>query len=164
MFKNLFRKTHTQNLYAPVNGEIVQLEQVNDPVFSQKIMGEGIAIIPVDGEIVAPVDGEVTMIASTNHAIGIRTKKGTEILIHIGLETVALKGKGFEVLVKEGEQVSTGQPLITFDLPYIRDHAKDIITPIIITNGNDDKNQQITLTSEKKALAGKTLLVTLSST
>src|SRR5699024_3774093 len=102
MFKNLFKKKETpkeEQIIAPLSGKVKQLEEVPDPTFSEKMMGEGIAIEPDEGLVVAPFDGEIIQVFPTKHAIGIQGESGLEILIHIGLETVSLKGEGFEVFV-----------------------------------------------------------------
>lgn len=104
----LFKKKGV-DLLAPLNGTIIPLEEVPDPVFSQKMMGEGVAIQPTGGHVYAPFSGEIIMITPTKHAIAIRSKSGVEVLIHIGLETVSLKGEGFKLAVKEGEHVSIQQ-------------------------------------------------------
>ncbi|MDY0406830.1 PTS glucose transporter subunit IIA [Virgibacillus sp. 179-BFC.A HS] len=137
------------------------LEEVPDPVFSEKMMGEGIAIIPSDGTIISPVDGEVVQVPATKHAVGLVGKDGTEILIHIGLETVELKGEGFTPKVQTGDKVSAGQPIMEVDLNYVREHAKDIVTPIVITNSGDS-GKNYTLTSESEAKAGETVIITVS--
>ncbi|WP_318617187.1 PTS glucose transporter subunit IIA [Sporosarcina sp. YIM B06819] len=159
MLSKLFKKRNLE-IFAPVNGEIISLDQVPDPVFSQKMMGEGVAIMPTNGHIHAPVDGTVVLISDTKHAIALRTTDGTELLIHIGLETVSLQGKGFKVLVETGDQVSLGQSLIEVDWVYIGEHAKSIITPIIITNSSD-KNVQCVHAND--GIMGKTLLMTVSN-
>ena len=158
MLSGLFKKRKLE-IYAPVNGEIIPLDQVPDPVFSQKMMGEGVAIIPTGGTFHAPVEGTVVLISDTKHAIGLRTNDGTEILIHIGLETVSLQGKGFTVLVGENDKVSLGQPLIEADLDYIREHATSIVTPIIITNSSEKDVQCV---HAKEGIMGETLLMTVS--
>lgn len=122
------------DINAPVEGNLVQLEDVPDPVFSEGLMGKGIAIEPANNTICSPVDGKISMIAPSKHAIGINTLDGVEILIHIGLETVELNGKGFEVLVSEGETISTGTPLIEFDKLSLEEQSYNTITPIIVTN------------------------------
>ncbi|KIY22265.1 MULTISPECIES: PTS sugar transporter subunit IIA [Mesobacillus] len=138
MFKKLFGKKEepikTIQILAPITGKAVHLNEVPDPVFSEKMMGDGLAIEPAEGIVVAPVDGEIIQVFPTKHAIGIRARNGAEILIHIGLETVSLKGEGFETHVKQGDQVKAGQKLVTFDMEIIREKAKSTITPIIITN------------------------------
>jgi sugar PTS system EIIA component len=158
---NFFKKANVQ-IYAPVNGEIIPIEQVPDPVFSQKMMGEGVAIIPTNGGIYAPADGTVILVAATKHAVGIRTKDGTEILIHVGLETVALNGEGFSVAVEEGDKVSLGQLLIDVEWEYIRKHAKSSVTPIVITNSQEGK-KQYSITEEKNGMQGKTVIITAST-
>ncbi len=159
MLSGLFKKRNVE-IYAPVNGEIIPLDQVPDPVFNQKMMGEGVAVIPNEGTFRAPVEGTVVLIADTKHAIGLRTNDGTEVLIHIGLETVSLQGKGFTVLVETGDTVSLGQPLIEVDLEYIREHATSIVTPIIITNSSE---KVVQCTHTKDGVTGKTLVMTVSN-
>jgi sugar PTS system EIIA component len=138
VFKKLFGKKEesikTIQLMSPIQGTAVDLSTVPDPVFSEKMMGDGLAIQPDEGVVVSPVDGEIMQVFPTKHAVGIRAKNGAEILIHIGLETVSLKGEGFETHVKQGDSVKTGDKLVTFDLEVIREKAKSTITPIIITN------------------------------
>src|SRR5690625_692457 len=122
MFKNLFKKSSEQEkleIYAPLNGKVVKLEDVPDPVFNQKMMGEGIAIMPSEGKVVSPVECKIVQVPESKHAVGIEAVDGTEILIHVGLETVALKGEGFTVNVAAGDKVSVGDQLMEFDLNYI---------------------------------------------
>ncbi|WP_419954529.1 PTS sugar transporter subunit IIA [Neobacillus niacini] len=157
MVFSIFKKSKLQ-IYAPVNGDIRSLEEVPDPVFSQKMMGEGIAILPKEGKVYSPVDGTVILIAATKHAIGIRASDGTEILIHVGLETVSLNGKGFRVAVNEGDKISVGQMIMEVDWEYISKNAKSTITPIVITN-SEDRNRHYTLTEEKIAVQGKTVII-----
>ncbi|MDQ1004448.1 PTS system glucose-specific IIA component [Neobacillus niacini] len=154
-----FYKKEKLQIIAPVNGTIIPLEDVPDPVFGQKMMGEGIAMCPSGGDIHSPVSGTVILIAATKHAIGIRADDGTEILIHVGLETVALNGKGFTLAVNQGDKISVGQRLMEVDWEYIKVHAKSIVTPIVITNSQDGK-KQYTLTDEKNAVVGKTVIIT----
>ena len=113
----------------------------------------------IKGNIHAPVEGTVVLVSDTKHAIGLRSNDGTEILIHIGLETVSLKGEGFTVLVAAGDKVSVGQALIEVDWDYIREHAKSIITPIVITN-SAERNVQLEVT--KEGIMGETVLMTIS--
>ncbi|MBS2969361.1 PTS glucose transporter subunit IIA [Metabacillus sp. KIGAM252] len=140
MFKKLFGKkeevSKEETVFAPMKGKLVTLEEVPDPVFSQKMMGDGAAIIPAEGKVVAPVNGEVIQLFHTKHAIGLRSETGMELLIHIGLETVSMNGEGFEAHVKEGDKVSAGDLLITCDLSLINEKASSTITPIVITNGD----------------------------
>ncbi|HDP5789075.1 TPA: PTS transporter subunit IIABC [Staphylococcus aureus] len=123
-------------VHAPLTGEVTPLSEVPDQVFSEKMMGDGIAIKPSQGEVRAPFNGKVQMIFPTKHAIGLVSDSGLELLIHIGLDTVKLNGEGFTLHVEEGQEVKQGDLLINFDLDYIRNHAKSGITPIIVTQGN----------------------------
>ncbi|WP_174616133.1 PTS sugar transporter subunit IIA [Virgibacillus ihumii] len=158
MFKNLFGKKEG-SIVAPLNGDVVQLTDVPDPVFNQKMMGDGIAINPAEGKVFAPVDGEIIQIPETKHAIGLRTADGVEILIHIGLETVSLKGEGFTVKTEVGKNVSTGDELLEFDLEYVREHAADTITPIVITNGKET-DKTFTMTETITCKAAETVIIT----
>ncbi|MFZ3580402.1 PTS system trehalose-specific EIIBC component [Virgibacillus sp. DJP39] len=145
-------------IYAPLSGEIKQLSDVPDPTFAEKMMGDGLAIEPSDGKVVAPFDGKIVQIFPTKHAVGLESTNGVEVLIHIGLETVSLDGEGFEAHVKQGDQVKAGDPLVTFDLEYIREKAKSTITPIIITNG--DALSSLEKTNENVVVGGKSTLFT----
>ncbi|MCP3027407.1 PTS glucose transporter subunit IIA [Halobacillus sp. A5] len=157
MFKKLFgHKEKTVEVVAPVNGRVVDLKEVPDPVFAEKMMGEGLAVKPADGEVFSPVEGEVVQLFPTNHAIGLKTRNGVEVLIHIGLETVSMEGEGFKPHVSQGDKVKAGDKLITFDKGLVEEKAKSSITPIIITNSNDLKVQ---LLDSEEAAAGTTVLM-----
>lgn len=158
MLSKLFKKRKLQ-VYAPINGEVIPLDQVPDPVFSQKMMGEGIAIMPSGGKVHAPIDGTVVLVADTKHAIGLKANDGTEILIHIGLETVNLKGEGFTTLVKTGDKITVGQPLVEVDWTYIGEHATSIITPIIITNSDE---RIVETHDAKESIVSETVLLAVS--
>ena len=156
MFGKLFKKKEEVtdvSINAPVSGEVVALEEVPDPVFSEKMMGDGVAIKPTNGEVVSPVIGEIIQVFPTKHAVGIRAENGAEILIHIGLETVSLDGEGFTSYVGEGDQVKQGDKLIRFDMDIIREKAKSTVTPIIITNTDDMSN--IEAKTIKEVIAGQ---------
>ncbi|MCG6941567.1 MAG: phosphoenolpyruvate--protein phosphotransferase [Thiohalocapsa sp.] len=121
-------------LKAPLTGVIVPLEQVPDPVFSQKMVGDGASIDPIDQLLVAPCDGKVTQLHKAHHAVTLTTADGIEVMMHIGLDTVSLKGEGFRPRVAEGDAVQTGDPLIEFDADYLATHAKSLLTQILVTN------------------------------
>ncbi|MCS4485381.1 glucose-specific PTS transporter subunit IIBC [Staphylococcus americanisciuri] len=121
---------------APLKGEVLPLSEVPDQVFSEKMMGDGIAIRPTEGKVCAPFNGRVQMVFPTKHAIGLTSEDGLELLIHVGLDTVKLEGQCFDVLVEEGQEIKTGDVLMTFDLDYIKEHAKSDITPIIVTQAD----------------------------
>jgi PTS system glucose-specific IIA component len=161
MLKKLFgKKTEKQTeetVYAPLTGRLLNLEDVPDPVFSQKMMGDGMAIEPSEGILVSPVEGEIIQLFHTKHAIGIKSQTGMEILLHIGLETVAMNGEGFEAFVKEGDKVKPGDKLITFDLNLIKEKAASTITPIIITNGDIIENVQKSPLGEVKGGSDKVI-------
>ena len=126
--------TRNVSVVAPGDGKIVPLSDVPDQVFSQKLMGDGVALIPQNSEICAPFNGTVKTIFPTRHAIGLESTDGVELLIHIGIDTVKLNGEGFEALVQVDEEVVEGQPLMKVDLSYIEQHAPSIVTPLIVTN------------------------------
>lgn len=161
MFKKLFQKSDEIEIIAPMSGELVSLEKVPDPVFAEKMMGEGAAIIPSEGNVVAPVNGKVVQVPDTKHAIGLEAEDGTEVLIHVGLETVGLKGQGFSLKVKPGDQVKIGTPLIDVDLSYISEHAANTITPVVITNTNT-KDKTYKTTADSKVTAGETVILSIS--
>ena len=119
---------------SPMTGEIKPLSEVPDPVFSGKMMGDGFAVLPTHGTIVSPVKGKIVHLFPTKHAIGIESDSGREVLIHVGIDTVNLEGKGFEALVAQDDKVEIGQPLLNVDLEYISEHAPSIMTPVIFTN------------------------------
>lgn len=146
-----------QLIYAPLSGRIVPLEKVPDPTFSEKMMGDGIAIEPTEGKVVAPFDGEVMQVFPTKHAIGILSNLGIEVLIHIGLETVGLNGEGFETHVKAGDKIKAGDVLVTVDLDFISKNAKSIITPVIVTNG--EQFEMLSKTEEKDVVALDSVLL-----
>ncbi|SDI87189.1 PTS system IIA component, Glc family [Halanaerobium congolense] len=127
---NIFKKKE-EYLTAPFAGEVTNLKQVPDEAFAQKMLGDGFAITPEENVIKSPCAGEIVQIFSTGHAVGIQTKKGLEVLVHIGIDTVKLDGEGFEKLVKNGDQVKVGTPLIEVDLEYIKNNAPSISTPVI---------------------------------
>jgi PTS system D-glucosamine-specific IIC component len=119
---------------SPIKGELMSITEVPDAVFSEKMMGDGFAILPSEGTVVSPVDGKIINLFPTKHAIGILSDSGREILIHIGIDSVKLKGEGFEVSIEENEHVKAGQPLLKVDLDFVKNHTPSIITPVVFTN------------------------------
>lgn len=131
-------KSKSIDVIAPVNGELKAIEEVNDPVFSEKMMGDGIAIQYMGGDVYAPVSGELTtVILPSAHAFGIRTKEGLEILVHVGLETVNLKGEEFQLLKNQGDVVQAGDKILHINEEALKAKGCDLITPIIVTNSNE---------------------------
>jgi len=131
---SLFGKKRILSLKSPLIGTVKELIKVEDPVFSSKMMGEGVAIEPSVGILYSPVSGVVAHVFPTKHAVGIITDEGIEILLHIGIGTVDLMGEGFQSYVKENDRVITGDKLISFDIEAIKSKGKLIVTPMLITN------------------------------
>lgn len=129
-------------IYAPLSGEIVNIEDVPDVVFSEKIVGDGIAIRPTGGTIVAPVNGTIGKIFETNHAFSIESEDGVELFVHFGIDTVELKGEGFTRLAEENQEVKVGDPIIKFDLELLQSKAKSVLTPVVISNMDEVTNLQ----------------------
>ena len=124
---------HDITLLTPLSGPVIPIDQVPDPVFSERMLGDGIAIDPVDNILLAPVDAEVVQLHTAHHALTLRTDSGIEILMHVGLDTVTLRGEGFNPQVSEGDKVKAGQPLLEFDADYLACHARSLITVIVQT-------------------------------
>ena len=139
-----------KGILCPTNGEILALSEVPDEVFAQKMMGDGFAVKSNDGIFVSPVSGTVEMIFDTKHAIGLRSNDNIEILIHMGIDTVNLNGKGFDVFVKVGDKVKAGDRLAKMDVEYVKSNSKSDITPVIFTALEDGKYVKL-VTGEAKA-------------
>jgi len=141
----------TEEVYSVAEGEVIALEQVKDPVFSQKMMGDGFAVEPANGNIVSPVSGTVSSIFPTKHALGLVTEAGLEVLVHIGLDTVSLEGKPFTVHVAEGQKVAAGDLLVTADLDAIRAAGRETSTIVVFTNGDVIKSVNLEQTGSHAA-------------
>lgn len=124
-------------IYSPMEGEAVAISQVNDPTFSEEILGKGVAVRPTGTQVVAPCDGTVEMMFDTGHAVSLQATNGAEVLIHVGLETVNLKGTHYTVHAANGDKVKKGQLLITFDREAIQADGYDTITPMVICNSDN---------------------------
>lgn len=123
-----------EKILAPVEGKAVPLSEVSDPTFSQEILGKGVAIIPAKGRIVAPADGVLTVMFETKHAVSVTTDGGAEIIVHVGLDTVNLKGEHYKSFKKQGDRVRAGELLLEFDMEAIKEAGYDVITPVIVCN------------------------------
>ncbi len=160
-FKKLFNRgaavAKEVQLVSPLSGSILPLNELADPAF--QLLGEGIAILPVTGEVVSPAAGEVLFISPTKHAIGICTEEGVEVLIHVGIDTVNMDGEGFVSHVKKGDKVIRGQKLLTFSLELVEKKAKSILTPVIITNPLNFSS--VVLARKEYVQLGETILFTL---
>ncbi|AGB19880.1 PTS sugar transporter subunit IIA [Thermoanaerobacterium thermosaccharolyticum] len=131
---NIFKmKFSSESIISPFKGRLINIEDVPDPVFSGKMVGDGVAVEPEEGIVYSPVNGEIIQLFPTKHAVGIISSGGLEILIHIGMDTVEMKGDGFESFVEEGQKVKAGDKLIMFDIDKIKENHS-IISPVIITN------------------------------
>ncbi len=133
------------DVFAPVSGEIVAIEKVPDVVFAEKIVGDGLAIQPKGHLIVAPIDGTIGKIFETNHAFSIESPQGLELFVHFGVGTVELRGNGFKRLAEEGQVVKVGEPILEFDLAYLKEQVESLLTPVVLANMEDirslDKRQ-----------------------
>ncbi|EPE37389.1 glucose-specific phosphotransferase enzyme IIA component [Candidatus Photodesmus katoptron] len=121
-------------IIAPLSGNLVNIEDVPDVVFAEKVVGDGIAIKPINEEMTSPVDGIIGKIFETNHAFSIKSNNGIELFVHFGIDTVELKGKGFKRIAREGQLVKAGETIIEFDLPFLEKQAKSTLTPVVISN------------------------------
>jgi len=144
------------SLYSPLAGTAVPLNEVNDQVFAEELMGKGVAVIPTVGRVVSPCDGEIISVFRTLHAITIKADNGADIIIHVGLETVALDGQHYKSHVQDGQRVEKGELLLTFDLNNIKEEGYDVITPIVVTNSAE--YQSVEATGEKEVNCGGLLL------
>ena len=163
LFDKLFgskdKKAVDVEIYAPLSGEIVNIEDVPDVVFSEKIVGDGIAIRPTGNKLVAPVDGVVGKIFETNHAFSMESKEGVELFVHFGIDTVELKGEGFTRIAEEGQTVKVGEPIIKFDLATLEAKAKSVLTPVVISNMDEIANLE---KRSGSVVEGETVVLTLT--
>lgn len=144
----MFFKKKKEKFKLPVTGKIIPLEKVNDPVFSKKSLGDGFAIEIEGGKIYAPFSGVISLVYPTHHAYGIKNKKGTEILIHIGMDTVNLNGEGLEAFVKEGDKINQGDLIASIDIDSLKNKGYDITTPVIFVSG-----EKVNILKNEKCLA-----------
>ena len=134
LFGSKENKTVDVAIYAPISGEVVNIEDVPDVIFSEKIVGDGIAIRPTGNQLLAPVDGIINKIFETNHAFAMESTEGVELFVHFGIDTVELKSEGFTRIANEGDHVKRGDVIIELDLPLLESKAKSTLTPVVISN------------------------------
>lgn len=134
---NFLKKNCIEEICAPVVGKSFSLEKVPDEMFSNKMLGDGLAFEYEGDTIYSPCDGKIMMVADTNHAVGMKTNSGMEILIHVGLDTVMLGGRGLEVFVKENDKVKKNEPIIKIDRAFMKEKNINLVTPLIITNTSE---------------------------
>ena len=158
LFKKILgvKKEVDNIIYSPLIGKVMPLSAVNDLVFSEEMMGKGVAVIPTVGSVFAPCDGEVITVFRTLHAITIKADNGADIIIHVGLETVALDGKYYESHVEDGVRIKKGDLLLTFDLDKIKEEGYDVITPVVVANSAD--YQSVDKTEENDVQDGDLLI------
>lgn len=149
-------KAVLEALVAPVTGEVIALDQVPDEAFASKAVGDGVAIRPTDKTVVAPADGTVVKIFNTNHAFCLETANGAEIVVHMGIDTVALNGQGFTRLVEEGADVKAGQPILELDLAFLNANARSMISPVVVSNADDYAG--LSALASGTVVAGQTIL------
>lgn len=142
-------------LASPFTGKVVLLEEVADDVFSQRVMGDGVAVLPSEGRVVAPVAGTVGKLFEGGHGFAIETPDGLQVLVHVGLETVHLKGDGFTVKTNEGDEVAAGDEMVTVDLDRMRELGIDMVSPVVVISGQD-----VTVRASDEVSAGDPLLET----
>lgn len=158
--KNKTEKKDTLNFVAPVDGKTMDLSEVPDPVFAQKMAGDGLAIDATSDVIVAPCDGDLTLVFKTKHAFAMTLDNGIELLVHIGIETVSLNGEGFEQLAEAGTKVKAGTPIIKIDREFIKSKNLPLVTPILITNPDVVKSMDAKTGLDAKA--GETVVLEYS--
>ena len=150
-------ENNSLKLVAPVSGKVVPVDQIPDPVFAQKMAGDGVGIDATGDLVVAPADGEVTLVFKTKHAFAMTLSNGLELLIHVGIETVSLDGEGFEQLVEQGTTVKAGTPILKIDREFIKSKNLSLVTPVLITNV--DAVKSLNPISGVDAVAGETVVV-----
>ena len=147
LFSKLFQ-SNEKNFVSPMTGKVVAMSDIPDPAFAQKMMGDGCGIELTDGTVVAPFDAKVTAAFPTGHAFGLEAKEdGTEVLIHIGIDTVEMEGEGFSSNIKVGDEVKQGDVLVNVDIDYVKSQGKSLVTPIVFTDG-----RKVKLLQEKVAV------------
>ncbi|MGG7079426.1 PTS sugar transporter subunit IIA [Clostridium sardiniense] len=151
------KKEESLNFVAPVSGKAVDLSEVPDPVFAQKMAGEGLGIDSTGDIIVAPCDGELTLVFKTKHAFAMTLDNGIEVLVHIGIETVSLNGEGFEQLAEQGTRVKAGTPIIKIDREFIKNKGLSLVTPVLITN--PDTVKSLDVKTGMDVVAGETVVL-----
>lgn len=147
-------------LVAVTDGSIIPIEEVPDLVFSEKMIGEGFAMIPTSDVVYAPITGKLFQVADASHAFEIRSEDGLEVLIHVGLDTVTLNGEGFETNLKKGMMIKQGEPLVRFNREYLISRGCRLFIPVVVING-ENENYQYVFKPNNKAQAGKTIALTI---
>ncbi|MDR2823205.1 MAG: PTS glucose transporter subunit IIA [Mycoplasmataceae bacterium] len=166
-FQKLFKRNANTIIYSPATGDVIPTSQVKDETFSQNMIGRGFAVMPKSGEFLSPMNGEVTLVAETGHAFSIKNKRGIEVLVHIGLDTVNINSKnapgqplkGFTTHVKVGDNVKVGEPIITADLALIKKLGFDPVTPVIVITNEQSTNKEVNTLVTGADIAAKTAIL-----
>lgn len=157
---NLFKKKNKVVINACVEGELKDIKQVNDPMFSEELIGKGVAILPSSNTVVSPANGTILMVFPTQHALGIQCENGIELLIHIGIDTVKLKGEGFKALVQEGDSVKVGDPLVEVDYELIKQKGYDVDTLMVVTTPKETYSIEYAKYNQKVKSSNKAFKIT----
>ena len=147
------KKKENFEIYSPVKGDVIDITKTNDPLFKSEGLGKGVGIIAEENTLVSPVNGEIKTFFPTKHAIGITSEDGVDILIHVGIDTVELNGSGFDVKVKQGDQVKQGQVLVKVDLDQVTGAGKSLVSPVVFSSG-----AMFTLLEKEFAVKGEEIL------
>ncbi len=151
----MFSKEKGENIISALSGNVISLDEVSSPIFAGKVVGDGIAIVPYDGMVVSPITGVISFVGVQKHSYGITSFDGIEVLIHLGIGTVALNGEGFTPFVEKGDKVNAGDPICNVDWNIVKDHNLDITSPIVITSQSVEMIKRLTI-YQGLATAGKT--------
>ena len=151
----MFSKEKGENIISALSGNVISLDEVSSPIFAGKVVGDGIAIVPYDGMVVSPITGVISFVGVQKHSYGITGFDGIEVLIHLGIGTVALNGEGFTPFVEKGDKVNAGDPICNVDWNIVKDHNLDITSPIVITSQSVEMIKRLTI-DQGLATAGKT--------
>ena len=143
---------------SPFSGRVVALDDVDDDVFSERVMGDGAAVVPTDGRVVAPVAGTIGKLFEGGHGFAVETPEGLQVLVHVGLETVHLKGDGFTVVAREGDEVAVGDDIVAVDLERMKERGIDMVSPVVVISG-----ELVSVTEAAEVAAGDPLLETSPS-
>ena len=138
---------------SPFTGKVISLDDVNDEVFSERVMGEGVAVMPSEGRVVAPVTGTVAKLFEGGHGFAVESSQGLQLLVHVGLETVHLKGDGFTVRARQGQEINAGDEIVTVDLERMNELNIDIVSPVVVISG-----EAVTVSASKEVKSGDPLL------
>ncbi|NYV27587.1 PTS glucose transporter subunit IIA [Streptobacillus felis] len=158
--KEEVKKSGEIKIVSPLDGNVIALKDVPDPTFAQELLGNGVGIEPLkSGVVKSPVDGTIIQLFETKHAFVVETEDGVQVLTHFGLNTVKLKGQGFEIITKEGSKVKAGDPIVKFDYDFLKENADSVITPVVILETEEYK--EVKAEEIETAVSGETIIITI---